>query len=354
MKTKVRRTRRGRYMPYIQAAGRIAAQGLNNYWNSYTAQKGKQAASRSTPVLTDQRDVVTTYVKKRMGKRKKRRYVKSLRRWKSAQLRSSPSRIFQYVDVEPITWAQNTSRYFGAFSGLFGQNYYDNNLGETWNSITGTALASTKAGAAYFRLDHQSLRVVLRNTTTTAEAAASPTVDIDVYKVICIRDIPIGVWPSGQGIESFHANEKARLRQAQGMDIEVDTLGAGITTVQENAGTSSANQVVGDILFNNPPFLKYWKVIKAFKVQLGSNNICEFQWRDSKNRTISRSECFDTGVLAAKKGVTRGFIFNVNGRAWDNAGVQNFISGSMVMEQYVRYNVKCIAGTSPTLVYDGN
>jgi len=336
---------------------RLIANVLKHGYNAYnTYRQLKPAKSVTTPVLTDQRDVITTYSKRRMPRRKKRRYVRSLRRWKSAQLRTSPSRIFQYVNVNSITWAANTSRYFGAFSGLMGQNFYDNNFGETWNSITSTGAggAETKADASQFRLDHQALRIVLRNTTTVGSANATPTVDVDVYKVICIKDIPLDLWVSANGIESMLVAEKNRLRQAQGMDIEVGTTGTGIATAQQNAGTSSANQVVGDSLWNNPPFLKYFKIIKQFKVQLGSNNICEFSWRDSKNRTVSRADCFGTSALAARKGITRGFIFNVNGRAFDNSGTIEFASGSMVLEQYVRYNCKVIGGTSPTLVYDGN
>lgn len=316
--------------------------------------RGRNQRAYTTPVLTDQRDVVTTYRKRRMPRRQKRRYVKSIRRWKSAQLRDSPARLFQYVDVDLISWSANTSRYFGAFSGLMGQNNYDNNFGETWNSITNTNAADLKAEAGKFRLDHQSLRVVLRNTTTTAAVGATPTVDVDIYKVVCIRDVPLLLWASGLGVESFLASQKNKLRQAQGMDIEVDDAGTGITTNQQNAGTSSATQVVGDSLFNNPLFLRYFKVLECKKIQLGSNNQTEFQWRDSRNRYVSREDCFGSSALACKRGVTRGYIMNVNGRAYDNAGTAEFISGSMVMEQYVRYNVKCIAGTSPTLVYDGN
>lgn len=342
----------GRYNK-VRNIARLAFQGYKAY-RGITGGRTQQAKSVSTPVLTDQRDVITTYRKRYMSKGKRRRYVKSLRRWKSAQLRTSPSRIFQYVDVDNITWSANTSRYFGAFSGLLGQNNYDNNFGETWNSITNSTSADTKADAGSFRLDHQALRIVLRNTTTVGSALATPTIDIDVYKVVCIKDVPLDLWVSGLGIESFLALEKNRMRQAQGMDIEVSTAGAGIPTVVQNAGTTSSNQVVGDSLWNNPPFLRYFKIIKQFKVQLGSNNITEFQWRDSKNRYISRQECFGTAALACKKGVTRGYIFNVNGRAFDNAGTIEFVSGSCVLEQYVRYNVKCIGGTAPTLVYDGN
>jgi len=320
---------------------------------SYTKTAGRTQKARETPVLTDQRDVITTYRKRFMPRRRKRRYVRQLRRWQSNQLRLEPARFFNYVEVDNINWGANTSAYFGAFMGLFGQNNYDNNFGETWNSITNSPQADTKAEAGKFRLDHMSLRVVIRNTTTTGAAGATPVVDIDCYKVVCIRDVPLALWASGLGIESFMAGQKNKLRQAQGMDIEVTTAGSGIPSVQQNAGTSSVNQVVGDSMFNNPLFTRYFRVLKCFKIQLGSNNMTEFSWRDSKNQYIMREQCFGTSALAAKRGVTKGYIFNVNGRPYFPTATPEFISGSLICEQYVRYNVKCIAGTAPTLVYDG-
>lgn len=326
-------------------------------YRAYKKYKGNGSSSKAqkaveTGPLTDQRDVITTYRKRRMGRRRRKRYVRQLRRWKSNQLRLSPSRIFQYVDADNITWSANTSRYFGAFMGLCSQNNYDNNFGEAWGNIT-SGTADVKAEASMFRLDHQSLRIVLRNTTTTAAVTATPTIDVDVYKVVCIKDVPSDLWVSGVGVEVFLANQKNQLRQATGMDIEVGTTGTGIATAQQNAGNSFATQVVGDSLFNNPMFLRYFKILKCYKIQLGSNNMTELSWRDSKNRVIKREECFGTAGISCKRGVTKGYIFNVNGRAHYPTATVEFISGSMVLEQYVRYNVKCIEGTAPTLVYDG-
>lgn len=349
-------TRRLQYANAAIGVGRAAY----NAYKGYSKMRNNFSNSRKTVEvrpLTDQRDVITTYRKRRMPRRKKRAYVRSLKRWQSNQLRLSPSRIFQYVYADDFTWNQGTCIYFGSFSGLFGQNYQDNNLGEAWTSITNGTAADDKARAGHFRLDHQSLRIVLRNLTSADAINSTPTVDIDVYKVVCIRDIPTTLWPSGTSIEVFMAGLKNQLRRANGMDIEVSTAGAGIATLQQNAGTDATNQPVGDSLWNNPVFLRYFKILKTFKIQLGTNNQTEFSWRDSKNRIIPRQQCFEgsQGGLAARKGVTRGYIFNVNGRAYieSGTGLPIFNSGAVVMESYVRYNVKCIQGTSPTLVYDG-
>jgi len=329
-----------------------AYKGYKGYQDIRNTFSKKQVETRP---ITDQRDVVTTYRKKYMPRRKKRRYLKSLRRWKSTQMRLSPSRIFQYVNTSEIVSDNGYSRYFGAFMGLHAQNVYDNNLGEAWTSISDGSGADLKCQAGKFRLDHQSIRIVLRNRTTADYTTASDIVDVDVYKVICIRDIPDDLWISGDGIESFMATQKNLLRRANGMDVEVEDGGTGIATLQQNAGTGSATQAVGDSLWNNPVFLRYFKVVKQFKVQLGTNNVTEFSWRDSKNHTVNFQDSYaSTSGFAAKKGVTKGYIFNINGRAYKDAeSVWKFNSATIWMEQYVRYNIKVVPGMSPTLVYDG-
>jgi len=93
------------------------------------------------------------------------------------------------------------------------------------------------------------------------------------------------------------------------MDIEVvDDGSAGIPTAQQNAGTSSTTQVIGDSLWNNPLFLRYWKIQKQLKcsclLELLRSSVCV-----SKNFLISREQCFDLNQLAAKAWVTKGYVF---------------------------------------------
>lgn len=325
----------------LKYGGTQAANMVKSAYRSFTGTGTRRTSSEMAP-LTDQKDVRVTYKKRRMPRGKKRRYVRSIRHYQSQQLRGLPSRISQYTFADDISWAQNTSQYFGCFVGLCGNNAYANNLGNVFEQITNTAAAEDKALAGGLRIDHRGLRIVLRNLTTTAISNVSTTVDIDVYKVVCIKDIPLAEWPSLY-IESFLATNKNKLRRHVGMDIEVNTAGAGIASLQQNAGTSSTTQVVGDVLWNNPQALRYWKVLKQFKIQLGTNNQTEFMWRSSKNKYIHRSDCFGNSALAAKKGLTYGYIFNVNGRAYRDTGAPptiQFNSGTIMMEAYTRYNVK--------------
>lgn len=358
----VRRGRRPRRSPYSrygwQAAGALASYGLSkagryidNKVNSYVDRKSK--SSEMAP-LTAEKDVRMTYRKRRMPRRKRRRYVKQLRRWQSNMLRSEPSRIHFLVDARAYESAVNCSRYFGCFMGLMSQNVYDTSLGNVWDQVTNFGQNAAKFRHASLRIDHMGLNVVLRNVLQSPGLIG--LCDIDVYKVVCIRDIPADRWTDGLPIESMHAGLKAELRQQIGMDHPVSDAGGAIGTTQTNAGTSSSNQAVYDVLFNNPPFLRYWKVIRCWKIQLGVGQTVTFNWRDSRNKRVKRDECItgDGASLAAKKGVTKGYIFNINGR-WDGADTSpQFEPVKVVCEHSVRYNYKPVVPlSSDTLVYDG-
>lgn len=303
-----------RWAPYAARAAGFALNQVANYGRRRLSQAFTGSTSQKTremAPLTAEKDVRLVYRKRRMPRRKRKRYVRMLKKFRSMKMTSEPSRIHFLVDAREYSTVANTSRYFGCFMGLCANNFYDTAISNLWENLTGAG-AVTKARHATLRLDHMGISTVLRNTTTTGIGI----LDVDVYKVICIRDIPLDRWVSGLGIESFHAALKAELRQATGMDLEVTDAGAGIPTTQTNAGTSSTNQAVFDVLFNAPPFLRYWRIVKCWKVQLGVGQTVSFNWRDTRNRAVARPECIDTeaGALAAKKGLTKGYIFNINGR----------------------------------------
>lgn len=326
-------------------AGRAVKSAYRAY-RSYTSTGSRGARSRDVQPLTSQHDYRVVYSKKRMPKRKKRAYVRSVKRFRTMSMKSLPARIHQLVSVQEYSSGLNHSRYFGAFMGLTGQNIYDTALQNVMENIApGTGAQKLRSGG--IRLDHQSLRCVIRNVSDAGE-----TIDLDIYKVICIRDIPDAVWTAGERIEDMHVTLKNNLRQHQGMDIESGN--AVIPPIQHNAGTSVTTQVVGDLLWNNPPFLRYWKIVKQFKVQLPPGNTTEFSMRSSKNKFVKYSDCFDTdqGQLAAKAYLTQGYIFNINGRAQIIDNAPTFDDVAVVIEQYVRYNCKAVPGSAPTLVHD--
>lgn len=338
--------------------GRAAGRAYQRYRSSTNAQRDRKVMSNRTQKksvslnpLTEQTDYRITYRKGRMPRGKKRRYVKSLRRWKSAQLRLQPSRIFQNLFAQQYEIPQNRCLFTAAFMGLYANNHYDNCISNSLSTI-GAANVQNKIIAGGVRLDHQSLRVVIRNLSVLDNERSSTTVDVDVYQVICIKDVPIALWPTAMDFDTFFHNLQDQHRQAAGMDVEVNSAGAGLPTAPQNFGSQ-----VGNSVFNNPAFLSYFKVVKAFKVQLAQNNITEFQIRSSRNKYIKNSEVlsdFPVPNLAAKAWVTQGYVFNYNGRAFPTGSNEiAFNSGLMVEEHYVRYNLKMVPGGAPTLNYDG-
>jgi len=346
-------TKTGRYGRLAGYAGRLILRGAQNYLNKYSAPNiatsRVQRSSVDMAPLTGERDVRVTYRKRRMNRRKRRRYVKSLKRWRTQNMRSEGSNIFKcnYVATEAAN--ANCSVYFGALVGLCAQSAYDTHIGDCYDKMINGGTAQNRAQSTGVRVDHMSITVVLRNISASVPAM----VDIDVYKVICIRDIPMGAspqWPSGLTIESWLTVQKNQMRTVGGMVEPVTDAGVGVATAAQNAGASSATQAVGDLLFDNPPALRYWKVLKVWKIHLPPGGTANFGHRVSKNYYIKKEDCFLNG-LAAKKGVTQGYIFNMNGR-WD-PGAEAYAPVDVIQEQFVRYNMKGCRGTADTLTFDG-
>jgi hypothetical protein len=319
-------------------------------YNSYRSLSGSSSSKRKSSEmqpLTSEKDVRTVYRKRRMSRRKKRRFVKSIRRFKNLQLRTEPSRIFQYVQGYEMDSAANTCNYAGAFFGLPANDAYSNSLQKVYGQFTDGTVADQKAFASHLRIDHMSISVVLRNISTVTEGE-SGIIDLDVYKVMCIRDVPTALWPPGTTIQQLIQTLSARLNQARGQDIEVGDAGAGITTT-----TSGNVNAVGSMLWNIPTFLRYFKVLKQFKIQIGVGQVIHLNMRTSKNKRVSFEECGNFGTsgrISAKAYVTQGYIFNQNGR-W-NRVLDGWEDTAMEMEQYTRYNIKPLLPTADTYVYN--
>jgi len=342
----------GRYGRIANYAGRLILRGAQNYLNKYSAPNYATSRVQRNSVdmapLTGEKDVRVTYRKRRMSRRKRRRYVKSLKRWRSQNMRSEGSNIFKLNYVATEAANANCSVYFGALVGLCAQSAYDTHIGDCYDKMMNTGASGARTNTTGVRVDHMSITVILRNVSNAVPAM----VDIDVYKVICIRDIPMGAspnWPSGVGIESFLTVQKNLMRSVTGMIEPLNDGGTGIATTAQNAGASSATQSVGDLLFDNPPALRYWKVLKVWKIHLPPGGTANFGHRVSKNYYIKKEDCFVSG-LAAKKGVTQGYIFNMNGR-WD-PGTSSYAPVDVIQEQFVRYNMKGCRGSADTLTFD--
>lgn len=313
---------------------------------SNTRTSTKRRSSEMQP-LTSEKDVRTVYRKRRMPRRKRKAYVRKIKGFRSLQMRNEPSRIFMYVNATGEDSGANTSNYFGNFYGLCSQDGYSNSLRKVYNQFTNNTAADQKAFASHLRIDHMSLTIILRNSTT-AVVGGSGVIDLDVYKVVCIKDIPNSVWVDGTDIQAMLQTLAGRLNTAVGQDIEVGDTGTGIAT------TASGNvNSVGSMLWNTPNFLRYWKILKQTKIQISPGQIIQLNMRTSRNKIASYEECSpssSSGRLAAKKGLTAGYIFNQNGR-WERL-LNGWQATTLEVEYFTRYNIKPLLPTADTYVYN--
>lgn len=303
--------------------------------------------SREMAPLTNEKDVRTVYRKKRMSRGKKRAYVKKIKSFRSLQMRNEPSRIFQYVTGINEDSGANTSNYFGAFYGLPANDAYSNSLQKVYGQFTNGAAADQKAFASFLRIDHMSVSCVIRNVSTPT-TGQSGVVDLDVYKVMCIKDVPTALWTPGTDIQGLIQTLATRLNTVVGQDIEVNDAGAGIAT-----SASGNTNAVGSMLWNIPTFLRYFKIVKQFKIQIGVGNVIHLNMRTSKNKVVNFEDCGNFGTsgrISAKAYLTAGYIFNSNGR-WNRTD-SGWEGSRLEFETYTRYNIKPLVPTADTYVYN--
>lgn len=299
---------------------------------------------REMAPLTGEKDVRTVYRRRRMPRRRKRRYLRKLKQFRSLEMRNEPCRITQFVEGGNVGCIANQQRWFGFFYGLCDQQIDNNSIRDVWNTLSPGTSWETSAN---LRIDHMALSVVLRNVTSGLSSTESPTIDLDVYKVVCQRDVPKDLWRAGVALDTFIRAMNDRLREHAGYDIPKTDAGAGIGVI--NTGNSTA---VGNMLWNNPPFLRYFKIIRQTKIQVPLGGVVHFNMRSSKNKVVNKESCVGnvTGSLACKKYLTAGYIFNINGRFDSTVG--GFSACSMDYEIYTRYNCKPLKGIADTLVYN--
>lgn len=348
-RTRRRFYKRSKGWNYAKDYGKLMALGAGMGFRGSGPSSGTSTRRKSSEMapLTSEKDVRTVYRKRRMPRRRKRGFLKKIKTFRSLQLRNEPSRIFQYVQGYSEDAGVNTSNYFGCFYGMVANDAYSNSLSKVYGQFTDGTNADQKAYASFLRIDHMSISTVIRNVSTPA-AGESGVIDLDVYKVVCIRDIPLAVWPAGTDIQAFIQTMAARLSTAKGADIEVNDAGAGIAV----AASGNVN-AVGSMLWNIPTFLRYFKIVKQFKIQLGVGQVVHLNMRTSKNKRVSYEECQSTGVsgrLAAKAYLTAGYIFNENGR-W-NRTASGWEGVELETEQFTRYNIKPLLPTQDTYVYN--
>lgn len=313
-------------------------------------------------VLTSENRVVDTYRPKKSRKKVKRqRSTKKL--VKRIKDFNAPQRVFNFVTTYTAECAYGYSRYSAMLMGTFADNVYKNTLYEVGNKLVNYGTNALKFTLGGFHVDNMHLRTVIRNITQTPEGPGNwtGTLDIDVYHVECRRHV-FAEELSGD-VETMLAGWKNYQNQAKAIDgvNDVTYAGAGIAMAQQNAGLTAATQAVGDTLFDNGLFCKYFKITRVQKVQLPVGETFEINMHHGRDYYVPHCQTQEivgaslNKSLFARRGVTKGFILNTNGRLYTNALPQtNFALGTLQIENYVRYSVKPITtvdNAAPTLDY---
>lgn len=305
-----------------------------------------------TKVLTLDNRVVNTY-KASSKPYDGRRLKQTASLVKRLQDFGAPQRVFNYVSCYTADSSYGYSRYFASLIGMgFYNSYYDNTLyriAETLWSVSNAANRD-KWGAAKLDLDNMHLRTVIRNVTPTPTGEGTNTwtgtVDIDVYTVVARKDVPVTEFAGA--FEATLAAWKNVSRMAQALDgvNAVEGDGFTVSTAVQSAGVTLGTQAVGDSLFDNAEFCKHFKIIKVQKVMLPQGETFELNHHVAQDKTVAvnniANNSYSQLTHSILKGVTQGYIFNINGRLYEKSTPpdNNFAYTKVQVETYTRYSVK--------------
>lgn len=282
-------------------AGALAARGIGYY----ARQRAKAYASRpwSAPketsnVITNQYQYKSVY-RKRRARRVPRRAKYIARKVKGVLYKQLGANQFVCHKNFTITAAANAQGVSGmTFLGYSGNNAAQHNdvfrcFDNFYQAGTST-VASAKFQSARLVFQTAVVDFAFRNSSNTA------TVDLDVYTLVCRKDIPIGVTGPNQILDSMFTQTLLEIP---------NTLQSGLGPV--------ASGTLGVTPFQSPQFVEYWKVLNKKKFILSPGQAANYQYRSKKTKYVNGSDLITgtatTANLFAKKYITMGFLFIING-----------------------------------------
>lgn len=305
-------------------------------------------------INTNQNDVTLQYKYKKMPRKLKRKIQRKVKTYKAMKNMDLPQRIFQFFNGEKLTWAPNTSVYTGAIIGRLDLDKEEVSVYNAINEWCSVSNIKDKLANTTVRCDSAIMRVVIRNgyPGPGLEPDHSGIVDLDIYRVVCTRDLRDDAIAATYTTADWLAMFQRRQRQSQAQDwpVGLSEGGAGISTLKI-VPDKKDNQHVGSSLFDNSMFCRYFKILKVHKVQLSPGQICEFSYKQFKNKyfkigeSVQPTDETEPGLyvpqtLAFKKGFTAGFIINCNGRVHDTGSNLQTEGGTVFIERYARYSFK--------------
>lgn len=249
------------------------------------SKKGSASKQTETSLQHTRFPISMQYRRKSMPRRKRRRYVKSVRRFRSMLYKNVPNstQIFNnfYTAAAAINKQAYASVCLGPMNGILRN-------GRPWmndlNQVAGTLTAAV-AGAynnSQIMLDNQTIDIYLYNPSTTR------TVDIDVYMFV-----------------------PRKIVSDQTQDAFVRCTNA-ITSVPNTAFLPNAllADSVGVTPFQGSNWCSEFKILYKKKILLSPGETTTFSYRNNKNYKLNIDEITNNTY---KPGLTKGWLFVGNG-----------------------------------------
>lgn len=249
--------------------------------------RNSSGAGSGTAVMTNQRDVITTY----KGRKGSTRRARRARKWsKSVQKviynQAAPTNLIYSATGLLVTLANQGQFYGFTLNGANSSSSDCNDISRVFSNVL-----ATNAERDFTYLDFQSARMNLRLKNVSATSNCT----IFIYDIICRASIGM-LDSSGNDISSPQ-----------------DLFTRGLSETEQVLALGRPNATtVGVTPFMAPKFCQKWKIMKVRKVEISPGNFVEVGMTDTKHHEI-RSQ--DYLGLSAIKGWTRGYLIGIIGNA---------------------------------------
>jgi len=281
-----------------RAVGSYARRKLGQYVDRKTSAK-KEASN----VITGQYNYATVYSKRRRARRRTSKFTRFSRSVKRVIWRELGANQFVIQNNYSGVANANAQGCYGiTLLGLSGDaGGQANDCFRCFDKLYGPgagAVATAKLENAKLTFTSAVVDFAFRNKDD------SPTIDLDVYTLMCRKDVPRVMAGVGTGADGLiHGHFLQCLKQ-------------GINTDQ-TALTTLAPNTFGVTPFQSSQFCSYWTVMNKKKFILGTGQVANYQYRTKRSVSVYGNDLVYnnalTSALMAKRGVTVGFLFVVNG-----------------------------------------
>lgn len=239
-----------------------AAYGAYKGWNA-----GKGLASRNkksrTGFITQQYDVKTQYRRKRMPRRKRKRWMRQVRKVNHIVDNRLGSQYQMFRSFATGTNSNGTQSFLSA--GLFGENgtpatAFDMGIDDLYN------LNLKNGDTGKINKFHIKSGVLDIELTNLGGEGYNNSLTADVYEIVCRKDLNTQGTTAAAGPSDLMNDGFA----------DQDLLGSN---------TALGATLPGVTPFQNAEFCRHFKIIKKTRVLLSVGQTTHFMLRDAKNRT---------------------------------------------------------------------